>query len=110
VGKGWAKGLTAASDPRIARAAQAHRGRVYQRRTPHDECRWPIAGKTTLPLEWSAPMAYIIGLTATDGCLISGRRVINFKSQDRQLVETYLEVLGRDNRIREAKTRAGGTV
>jgi len=52
-------------------------------------------------------MAYIVGLTATDGCLITGRRVINFKSEDRQLVETYLSVLGRTkatNRIRREKT------
>jgi hypothetical protein len=104
VGKGWAKGLTAATDPRVARAAAAHRGKVYQRRQPFEECRWPNAGRTTLPLEWSDNMAYIVGLTATDGCLITGRRVINFKSEDRQLVETYLNVLGRANRIRNEKT------
>jgi len=104
MGKGWAKGLTAQTDPRVARAAAAHRGRVYQRRKPFEECRWPTAGHTTLPLEWSDEMAYIVGLTATDGCLITGRRVINFKSEDRQLVETYLGVLGRTNRIRKEKT------
>jgi len=49
--------------------------------------------------------AYIVGLTATDGCLLTGRRVINFKSEDRQLVETYLGVLGRSNQIRKEKTR-----
>src|SRR5439155_25674914 len=104
MGKGWAKGLTAQTDPRVARAAAAHRGRVYQRRKPFEEGRWPTAGHTTLPLEWSDEMAYIVGLTATDGCLITGRRVINFKSEDRQLVETYLGVLGRTNRIRKEKT------
>jgi hypothetical protein len=104
VGKGWAKGLTAATDPRVARAAAAHRGKIYQRRTPFEECRWRTAGRTTLPLAWSDDMAYIVGLTATDGCLLSGRRVINFKSEDRQLVETYLRVLGRTNRIRKEKT------
>jgi hypothetical protein len=83
---------------------------AYQRRKPFEECRWRLAGTTTLPLEWSASMAYIVGLTATDGCLISGRRVINFKSEDRQLVETYLAVLGRANRIRTVKTRTGGVV
>jgi hypothetical protein len=104
VGKGWAKGLTAATDPRVAKAAAAHRGKIYQRRTPFEECRWPTARRTTLPLEWSNEMAYIVGLTATDGCLLTGRRVINFKSEDRQLVETYLSVLGRTNRIRKEKT------
>jgi hypothetical protein len=110
MGKGWAKGLTAATDPRVARAAAAHRGMIYERRTPFEECRWPIAGRTTLPLEWSDEMAYIVGLTATDGCLITGRRVINFKSEDRQLVETYLGVLGRTNRIRKEKTHKPGGV
>jgi len=110
VGKGWAKGLTAATDSRVARAAAAHRGKIYQRRKPFEECRWRTAGHTTLPLTWSDEMAYIVGLTATDGCLITGRRVINFKSEDRQLVETYLGVLGRTNRIRKEKTHKPGGV
>lgn len=110
MGKGWAKGLTAATDPRVARAAAAHRGKLYQRRTPFEDCRWPTAGRTTLPLEWSDEMAYIVGLTATDGCLVTGRRKINFKSEDRQLVETYLAVLGRTNRVKHARTRKGGLV
>lgn len=54
-------------------------------------------------------MAYIVGLTATDGCLLSGRRAINFKSGDRQLVATYLGLLGRKNRVKSHKTEAGGT-
>src|SRR5437870_9143268 len=110
VGKGWAKGLTAATDPRIARAAASHRGKEYVRRTPFELCRWRIARLTTLALTWSDEMAYIVGLTATDGCLITGRRAINFKSQDRDLVETYLGVLGRTNRIRVERTRTGGVV
>jgi hypothetical protein len=110
MGKGWAKGLTAKTDPRVARAAAAHRGMIYQRRTPFEECRWPIASRTTLPLAWSAEMAYIVGLTATDGCLFTGRKKINFKSGDRQLVETYLSVLGRTNRVKQARTRKDGIV
>ena len=110
MGKGWAKGLTAATDPRVARAAAAHRGKQYVRRTPFELCRWPFAGLTTLPLAWSDEMAYIVGLTATDGCLITGRRVINFKSGDRQLVETYLNLLGRKNRVKSHTTKIGGIV
>jgi hypothetical protein len=53
-------------------------------------------------------MAYVVGLTATDGCLISGRRKINFKSQDRDLVVTYLGLLGRTNRVRVQRTVRGG--
>jgi hypothetical protein len=90
--------------------ASAHRGLRYQRRTPFDECRWDGASWTTLALEWSDAMAYIVGLTATDGCLITGRRVINFKSCDRDLVETYLAVLGRTNQVRLERTVSGGVV
>src|SRR5437773_2773615 len=32
-GKGWAKGLSAATDPRVARAAAAHRGLIYERKS-----------------------------------------------------------------------------
>ena len=109
MGRGWAKGRTAATDPRIARAAAGHRGKTYARRTPRELCRWPVAGSTTLPLRWSSEMAYVVGLTATDGCLVSGRRAINFKSGDRQLVETYLALLGRTNRIKLQRTRTGGS-
>ena len=82
----------------------------YQRRTPFEDCRWQVASQTTLALEWSNDMAYIVGLTATDGCLFTGRRKINFKSGDRQLVETYLGLLGRTNRVKKARTRANGVV
>jgi len=108
MGKGWAKGLTATTDPRIARAAAGHGGKEYVRRTPRELCRWPLAGLTTLPLEWSDEMAYVVGLTATDGCLVTGRRAINFKSSDRQLVETYLGLLGRKNRVKCHPTKTGG--
>src|SRR3989442_1513948 len=110
VGKDWSKGLRVSTDPRVARMAVAHRGMRYQRRTPVEECRWQRASRTTLALSWSDAMAYIVGLTATDGCLITGRRAINFKSEDRDLVETYLGVLGRTNRIRVERTRTGGVV
>ena len=52
----------------------------------------------------------IVGLTATDGCLFTGFRKINFKSGDRELVETYLRVLGRGNPVKSARTRTGGVV
>jgi hypothetical protein len=54
-------------------------------------------------------MAYLVGLTATDGCLITGRRAINFKSGDRQVVETYLRLLGRKNRVKSHPTNTGGS-
>lgn len=107
MGKGWSKGLTAATDPRVAAMAEKHRGQRYRRRTPPEDCRWPGGSHTTLALEWSAEMAYVVGLTATDGCLLSGRGKINFKSLDHELVETYLKLLGRTNKIQVTRTRHG---
>ncbi len=109
-GKGWSKGRTAATDPRVARAAAAHVGKRKRQLKAFAEMRWTHNTSTTLPIEWSAPMAYIVGLTATDGCLASSRRAIDFKSADRQLVETYLSVLGRTNHIGVERTRKGTPV
>ena len=108
IGKNWAKGLTAATDPRIARRAATHRLMRYNRRKPVEECRWRIRSTRTLPLAWSDTMAYLVGLTATDGCLVTGRRQINFKSSDRGLVELYLSLLGRTNAVVVERTRTGG--
>ena len=108
MGKGWAKGLTAATDPRIARRAEGHRGKIYVRRTPLEKLKWNVRTATTLPLTWSDPMAYVVGLTATDGSLTHGRRrSINFKSEDFELVSRYLALLGRTNAIGVELTREG---
>lgn len=107
MGKGWARGLTAATDARIARSAISRRGLMYVRRTPHGRDRRIRDGSRTLPLEWSATMAYVVGLMATDGCLWSDGRHLSFDSNDRQLIETFLSCLGRPNRYRTVKTRAG---
>lgn len=72
--------------------------------------KWVRSTYTTLAIEWSAEMACIVGLTATDGCLASNRRAINFKSADKQLVETYLQTLGRANKVGADRTRIGGVV
>jgi hypothetical protein len=111
MGKGWAKGLTAATDPRVARRAEGHRGKLYVRRTPLEKLRWSVRTATTLPLAWSDPMAYVVGLTATDGCLTHGRRrSINFKSEDFELVSRYLALLGWTNTIGVELTREGNVV
>ncbi len=108
MGKDWARGLTKETDPRVARMAEGHRGLRYVRRKPVEECDWAVRSSRTVPLGWSDEMAYVVGLTATDGCLASERRQINFKSQDRQLVETYLRLLGRSNAVGSQRTRTGG--
>ncbi len=107
VGKGWAKGLTASTDPRVARAASAHRGRRYVRRTPPELRRFP---PRTLPLEWSPKMAYVVGLIATDGCLIDNGRTISFTTNDRQLAQTFLSCLGRPLAYGTSRTRIGNPV
>jgi hypothetical protein len=106
-GKGWARGRTAASDPRVARAAAAHVGLTYQRRTPIELCRWPSAADRPTKYEWTAAMAYAVGLIATDGCLIERGRAIAFVSQDAQLVEALMDCLGRKPKYRIDRTRAG---
>lgn len=108
-GKGWARGLTAETDPRVARAAASHRGLTRVWRKAWSEMRWTFASRTVLALEWSDPMGYVVGLTATDGCLGSRATSINFKSADRELVETYTRLLGRTNPIREQLGRTGNT-
>jgi len=98
MGKDWAKGLTAATDMRIARNGAARRGQRYK--TKRHAAR---------SFEWSLELAYGLGLTATDGCLSRDRRHITFDSKDRDLVETYLRCVGReDARILPTRTRTGG--
>ena len=98
MGKDWAKGLTAATDLRIARNGAARRGQRYK--TKRHAAR---------SLDWSLELAYGLGLTATDGCLSRDRRHITFDSKDRDLVETYLRCVGReDARILPTRTRTGG--
>lgn len=108
-GKGWAKGRTAANDARIARNAASHRGRVYVSHLGPERDRRYARGTRTLPLEWSDTMAYVVGLLATDGCLITrGRRHISFDSGDEALVRTYLACLGRPSTLyRALPTKAG---
>ena len=108
-GKGWSRGKTAATDARVARSATGHQGKIYVRRTPIELCRWPNAARRRAPVGWSPQIAYAVGLIATDGCLVTGQRRIDFCSGDRRLAETYLECLGRDpSRLRVERTARGG--
>ncbi|MDP9321447.1 MAG: hypothetical protein M3P16_10180 [Chloroflexota bacterium] len=101
-GKGWAKGREAESDPRIAKNAEARRGRPYRLRggiQPFDRPR---------PLEWTDRLAYAVGLAATDGNLSGDRRHLTFDSNDAELVELFLQCVGRPIRYGPRKTRTGG--
>lgn len=104
-GRGWARGRTAASDARIARAAAGHRGKSYVRRVSSTEGRW--RGYIASPTGWSSDMAYAVGLIATDGCLVTGRKRLQFGSSDRELVELLLRCLQRPARIRVELTQLG---
>ncbi|MEK7861669.1 MAG: hypothetical protein AAB295_00185, partial [Chloroflexota bacterium] len=83
IGKDWARGLTAATDARVARAAAAHRGRRYRTRSRAET------------IEWTAELAYALGLLATDGCLSADGWHIAFVSADEELVRTLLACIGR---------------
>ena len=105
-GKGWAKGRNAKNDPRIARAAAAHRGMQYVPRVPPKQDR----RRKTAPavIEWRPNFAYAMGLLATDGAIVRGR-TISFPSADRELVEHLLRCLGKANTISQVRTKSGGT-
>jgi len=104
MGKGWAKGLTKVGDARVAHAAAAHLGMKYIRRTPRPLWKGNAMVK---PYVWTPTLAYVVGLTATDGCLIDDGRHINFKSADEALVATFLQCLERSNRIQRQATKKG---
>ena len=106
-GKGWARGKTAATDERVARAAASHVGLSYLRRTPLEQCKWPGAAARPAAYAWDPLTAYAVGLIATDGCLIEQGHSISFVSQDAQLVEVLLRCLGREPKYRIELTRLG---
>lgn len=96
MGKDWARGLSAATDARVARAAAGHRGLKYASRTPRDpfgrvgnwRSRWARIRLPGIDAEWTPEFAYAIGLLATDGCL-GGRKAVILTSKDRDLLETF---------------------
>lgn len=87
------------TDPRVAHYTASHRGMSYRRHGVYPR---------TLPLEWSDEMAYVVGLMATDGCLINTGRHLSFDSADEQLVRTFLRCLGRSLNYAAVPTRTGG--
>lgn len=99
--KNWARGLTAATDPRIARAAAGHRGLRY-RRPENDRRRMiggPRFGPPLGPDEWTPQLAYAVGLIATDGCLSGDRKTVAQVSKDYDLLETFKACIRSEARI-----------
>jgi hypothetical protein len=93
VGKGWAKGLTAATDPRVARMAEARRGKS---RGPYHLRRSPV-------WNWTPEIAYAVGLLATDGNLSPSGRHISVSSAEREVLKTFLRCIDRRAKISEVR-------
>jgi hypothetical protein len=89
MGKGWAKGLTAATDPRVARMAAARRGRK----------RGPYRLRARPPLTWTSEIAYAVGLVATDGNLSPSGRHVSVSSAEREVLECFLRCIKRSAHI-----------
>lgn len=87
------------SDVRVARAAAAHRGLTYTRR------------RSLAPVEWSARLAYAVGLIATDGCLVKDGRHVAFVTKDEDLMRTWLTCIGHEQlRYSRPISRTGTTI
>jgi LAGLIDADG-like domain len=57
---------------------------------------------------WSANLAYVVGLIASDGCLSGDGRHIDITSTDVVLLKTALRILKKKNRIVPKKSGHGG--
>lgn len=83
---------------RVARNASAHRGLKYRksqkaRRIGDRRIRWPRIRIPGIDVEWTAEIAYAIGLLATDGCL-SGGKTVALTSNDHDLIEIFKHCVG----------------
>ncbi len=52
-----------------------------------------------ISIRWSAKLAYVVGLIASDGCLSNDRRHIDFTSKDLEQVQTFARLLKLNNKI-----------
>jgi hypothetical protein len=107
IGKDWARGLTKETDGRIARAADAHRGLIYQRRaalrSDDKRLKRPRFIAPSSADEWTNGLAYAVGLIATDGCLSGDRKTVVQTSKDLDLLEVFRRCIGTAAPIRPAK-------
>lgn len=60
----------------------------------------------SITIDWSSSLAYAVGLIASDGCLSSDGRHIEFNSKDKEQVENLKKCLGLNNKITK-KARGG---
>lgn len=103
--KDWARGRRATTDSRIARNAAARRGRVHRR--PATDRRLRVGGARFRPPEadddWTAELAYAVGLAATDGCLSGDRKTVAQTSGDVESLETFRRCIQSNAPIRPNK-------
>lgn len=102
MGKNWARGLTAATDARVARSAAGRRGLRYKLHTSRDRRRQTSGPRFTPPgsdEDWTPGLAYAVGLIATDGCLSNDGKTVAQVSKDRDLLETFKRCIGSEAKI-----------
>ena len=99
MGKGWAKGLTALTDPRVALNARTRRGRA----------RGPYRKRPRSEWTWTSDIAYAVGLIATDGSLSRSGRHVAMSSAEIEMLETFLHCIGRRAKISTVKSGYGST-
>ena len=97
MGKGWAKGLTAVTDPRVARMAATRRGKP----------RGPYRRREGSVWQWTPEVAYAVGLIATDGNLSPSGRHVAVSSGEREVLETFLRCVNRRAKIGTNKSGFG---
>ncbi len=99
MGKDWSKGLTKATDPRVARSAAAHVGLRYKSHLPPELDKRRRSRSTPVDTSWTPALAYAVGLIATDGNLSSDRKATTLVSGDRDLLEVFKRCIPRAGRI-----------
>ena len=62
-----------------------------------------------IPLMWSPALAYVIGLIATDGCLIGDGRHIAFVTRDEELMRNWLGCIGHSSLRHQTTTSSAGS-
>jgi hypothetical protein len=84
----------------VKRNADKHLGLEYKRRVSYVEWARTHNSQRLGPLTWNPSLAYVLGLMATDGCLLKDGRHLDFVSKDLPLVELFLSLVGHKVRYR----------
>lgn len=63
--------------------------------------------KVLVNTEWSANLAYAIGLLATDGCLAKHQTLVDLTSKDQEQLKNFNKCIGLDLKIGDKKSSSG---